>query len=150
MKRFLHYVAAFIAAVLAASVIASVFSTQMVIGHLKSIDVVVPFGTRLAMTVDDFAILSTLAPAIAACLVIAFPLAGLAWRRIGGSRWRWYIWAGFFAVIVELLIMRAVFDLMPIAGARTQVGLMSQGLAGAFGGWLFAVLTTKPGERKDA
>ena len=126
------------------------FSTQFVIAGLESIDVAVPMRTRLSMTVDDFGILASLAPAVAASFVVAFPVAGLVWPRFRGSRRAWFILAGFLALIVELLIMQAAFDLMPIAGARTHAGLLSQGLAGALGGWLFVAIAPVPGRQADA
>lgn len=138
MRRFLRYAGVFVGAVVVAGVVASVFSTQFVIAGLQGIDVEVPFLTRLSMTVDDFGILSAMIPALAACFLPGFLVAGLLWPRVPGGRTFWFVLAGGTALVTELLIMQANFDLMPIAGARSTFGLLMQGVAGAFGGWLFA------------
>ena len=138
VKRFLHYAAMFVGAVVVAGVLASVFSTQFVIAGLQSIDVAVPLPTRLSMTFDDFGILGTLVPAVAACFLPAFLIAGLLWPRVPGGRSLWFVLAGGAALVAELLILQASFDLMPIAGARSTFGLFMQGVAGATGGWAFA------------
>lgn len=138
VKRFLYYAAMFAGAVVVAGVLASVFSTQFVIAGLQSIDVEIPLTTRLSMTLDDFGILGTMIPAVAACLLPAFLIAGLLWPRVPGGRTLWYVLAGGAALVAELLIMQATFDLMPIAGARSTFGLLMQGVAGASGGWAFA------------
>jgi len=152
MRTFLLYVAAFILAVLCTSLLGSVFSTQFVVAALGSIDVDVPLATRLSMTVRDFGILPTLLPAVAACFFFGFLVAGIASWKPGGNRVYWYVVAGATALVTELLIMQAVFGLMPIAGARTNAGLFSFALAGAAGGWVFARVTAtkRKVETRDA
>jgi hypothetical protein len=46
--------------------------------------------------------------------------------------------AGACALVSTLLLMSWFLQLMPIAGARTTLGLAFQGLAGACGGYVFA------------
>ena len=143
MRTFLVYVLAFIVAVAVAGVTGSVVSTQFVIAALNSIDVAVPFGVRISMTVRDFGILPTLLPAVAACFLPGFLVAGLCASKIGGSRIGWFTVAGATALVAELMLMRAALGLMPIAGARSTFGMLSFALAGAAGGWVFARLTTR-------
>ncbi|MDJ0699460.1 MAG: hypothetical protein QNJ07_06345 [Woeseiaceae bacterium] len=152
MRALLRYLLAFLAGVLCASLLGSVLSTQSVIAALADIDVEVTMATRVSMTVRDFGILPTLVPALAACLLPGFLIAGLCARLIGGSRAAWFVVAGATAVVAELLIMQAVLGLMPIAGARTLAGLLSFGLAGAAGGWLFVRIAggTDLKEKRDA
>ncbi len=144
MRTLLRFLLAFVAAVLCVSLLGSILSTQFVIAALAGIDVEVALATRLSMTLRDFGILPTLAPALAACLLPGFLVAGLCASFIGGNRLMWFVIAGGTAVVAELLIMQAVLGLMPIAGARTLPGLLSFGLAGAAGGWLFARITRLP------
>lgn len=134
-------VIAFLAAMAATSVLGSLFSTQFVIAGLASIDVAVPFGTRVRMSISDLGILPALLGAAAACFVIGFPAAAWCRERFGGSRLAWFALAGGSAIIVELLIIKAVLGVMPVAGARTLAGLACQGVAGAAGGTLYAWLT---------
>jgi hypothetical protein len=95
------------------------------------------------MTVKDLAIFQILGIATTACLLPGFLLAGLCHRFIGGNRKLWFVIAGASALITLLLVMSALMQLMPIAGARSNFGLFTQALAGASGGWLFARLTEK-------
>ena len=152
MRVFLIRLLAFLASVLAAAVLGSVFSTQFVIGALGSIDVAVPIDVRLTTTIRDFGILPTLVPAVAACFMIGFLVAGLCAAKLGGSRRIWFALAGGAALVCELLVMEASLGLMPVAGARTHAGLAAFGVAGAAGGWIFARLTerTKAAERVGA
>lgn len=148
MRSFLIRLLAFLAAVVTAAVLGSVFSTQFVIAALGSIGVVVPIDVRLATTVRDFGILPTLVPAVTACFLIGFLIAGLCAAKIGGSRRLWFALAGGSALVCELLIMEATLGLMPVAGARTYPGLAAFGVAGAVGGWLYARLTERPEGRE--
>jgi hypothetical protein len=143
MPKFFRNVVGLIAATLATSVIGSIFSTQSVITSLQSLEIDVSLATRLSMTIDDFAILPSLAPVTAVCFVIGFIVAALCVRYIGGNRTAWHILAGAAALITTLLIMKAVLLITAIAGTRTIMGLMSFGLAGAIGGWVYAKITTR-------
>ncbi len=148
MKTFLRYVGAFLLAVFCASLLGSILSTQFVVAALGSIDVGVPLATRLSMTARDFGILPTLVPAVAACFLPGFVVAAICNRFIPGGRFFWFVFAGATALVAELLIMQAALGLMPIAGARTLAGLLSFGLAGAAGGWVFA-LSTRPRDHTE-
>ncbi len=144
MSSFIRKPVGLIAAALTASIIGSVFSTQSVIASLQSIDVEVPLATRLSMTVGDFAILPMLGGLTAICFVVGFTVAALCRRFLGGDRTAWYVIAGASALISTLLIMKAVLLITPIAGTRTLLGLLSFGLAGAIGGWVFAKISGQP------
>ena len=141
MSSFIRKPVGLIAAALTTSVIGSIFSTQSVIASLQSIDVVIPFGTRLSMTVNDLAILPALGPITSICFIIGFIVAALCTRFIGGNRTAWHMLAGAVALITTLLIMKAVLLITPIAGTRTLLGLLSFGLAGAIGGWVYTKIT---------
>jgi hypothetical protein len=143
MPKFFRNVVGLIAATLATSVVGSIFSTQSVITSLQSLEIDVSLATRLSMTIDDFAILPSLAPVTAVCFVIGFIVAALCVRYIGGNRTAWHIFAGAAALITTLLIMKAVLLITAIAGTRTLMGLLSFGLAGAIGGWVYAKITTR-------
>lgn len=143
MPNFLRNVVGLVAATLTTSVVGSVFSTQSVISSLRSLDVEVPLATRLSMTVDDLAILPSMAPLVAICFVVGFIVAPLCIRYIGGNRTAWHVVAGAVALITTLLVMKAVLLITAIAGTRSVFGLLSFGLAGAIGGWVYAKITTQ-------
>jgi hypothetical protein len=132
-----------IAATLTTSIIGSIFSSQSVISSLQSLNVAVPLTTRLSMTVDDLAILPTLAPITAICFIVGFIVASLCIRFIGGNRTAWHVLAGAVALTTTLFILKAVLLITAIAGTRTILGLLSFALAGAIGGWVYAKVTTR-------
>ena len=146
MKAFVLKFGSFVVAILVAGVVGSLFSTQFVLAGLTGLGVDVSIGTRLSMSVTDLRILETLAPAVAAALLPAFVVAAICVRLVGGSRTIWFSVAGASAIVVELLIIASVLGLMPIAGARSTAGLLSQGLAGALAGFAYARLTAEVGE----
>lgn len=143
MPSFIRNVIGLIAAALTTSIIGSIFSTQSVIASLQSLEVKVSLSTRLSMTVNDLGILPALGSITVICFIVGFIVAALCQRFIGGNRLAWHVVAGAAALICTLLIMKAVLLITPIAGARTVLGLLSFGLAGAIGGWVYAKITSK-------
>jgi len=131
---------AFLAATALTAILASLFSTQFVIAGLVGIDVNVPFGTRVRMSLSDLGILPALLAATAACFIVGFPIAAWCRDHFGGRRLAWFALAGGSALVVELLIMKATLGIMPVGGARSLAGLACQGIAGAAGGVLYARL----------
>lgn len=98
----------------------------------------VSLSLRLATMGHDFA---GMALAYLPLLAIAFLIAFLFTHWVIG-RWKrpnlaLYVLAGFTAVITIHLSMGWLLGLVPFAPTRTPLGLMSQGLAGAVGGWMF-------------
>lgn len=146
MKTVIRLFIALIGAVIATSLLASMSSSQFVVAGLQEVGTVIPIRDRLSMTLSDFAILKALCPIVAVCFLLGFIVAGLANRYIGGNRTTWYIAAGFCAFIATLLILSAVFQLAPVAGARSNLGMFFMGLAGAVGGWAFANLSRIKGQ----
>ena len=141
MRKILRIVVAFVASVLAAGIAASIFSTQFVIAGLQNIGVEIPLATRLSMTFGDLAILQTMAAVILACFLVGFLVAALCRYKLGGSRLLWYVAAGSISLVAALLLLSNVMELMPVAGARTSFGMITQGLAGAIGGFVFTFLS---------
>jgi hypothetical protein len=137
----LRLIAAFLLAVVAAALLASIFSTQFVIAGLQGVGVVIPADVRLNMTLGDFNILRSLLPVIAVCFAVGFSIAALCSRKIGGSRLAWFMIAGGSALVCTLLLISFAMDLMPVAGARTNFGLFTQFIAGAWGGFVFSKLS---------
>jgi hypothetical protein len=141
MRRTFKLAIALLVSAAVTALLASVFSTQFVVAGLQAINVEIPVSTRLSMTAADFGILTVLLPAVLACFLIAFVVAGFCASRLGGSRAGWFTAAGATSLIAELMIMQGVFGVMPVSGARSMAGLLTQGIAGAVGGYLFAWLT---------
>ena len=144
MPNFIRITISLIGAALVTSLIGSFFSTQSVISSLQSLDINVPLSTRLSMTVNDLGILPSLIPITAICFAVGFLVAAMCLRFIGGNRIVWHIFAGATALMFRLFVMKAVLLITPIAGTRTGLGVMSFGLAGAVGGWVYAKFTNTP------
>lgn len=150
MSILIRYTAAFVAAVLCTSLLASIFSTQFVIASLQEVGAQVSFGTRVVMTFGDLKILKLLGLVTAACFFIGFLVAAACNRFIHNSRRAWFTLAGACALVTTLLLLSWQLQLMPIAGARTSLGLAFQGLAGACGGYLFAKLSSTKNSTSDS
>jgi len=142
----LRILVAFVAAVAITEARAAGASTPCVLAELGELGVSIPLSDRLATTAHDIVGMAAIyTPIIAIGFVIAFAIAALVvrlalpgWQGIG------YSLAGFVAMITALATMIALFDITPIAGARSTAGFLSQGLAGAAGGYVFAALVRRP------
>ena len=129
--RFWRLLAAFVLAVLVAEILAALASTQFVLGELARLGVEIPFGDRLSMSVYDIVgMLPLYGTVIGVAFLIALPVAWLLAKRAPAMRGLLFFAAGFVALVTAINIMDAAFGIMPIAGARTLAGLLTQGLAG--------------------
>jgi len=147
MALFLQRVGAFGAAVLATEALAAMASTQFVLAGLTSLGVVITLGDRLAMTGQDIlGMMQIYLPVLALALALGFLVAGGILKKLGPA-WSLlgYSSAGFVAVLAAVLTVLSLFDITPIAGARSPAGLVCQGLAGAVGGLIFHRLKPSPG-----
>lgn len=133
--------AAWVVAALLAATAASVASTQSVLGSLIEVGARITTQDRLSMTVADLAILQTLFPVMAVCFLVAFIIAALCVRFVGGLRAVWFIAAGASSIVCTLLLMSWLMNLMPVAGARSTLGMLMIAACGGLGGYVFAKLT---------
>jgi hypothetical protein len=135
-------VGAFLLAVAVTSALGAAFHTQFVVASVAALGHPVPFSDRLAWTAHDVAgMFPTFAPIIALAFLIALPVAGLVSRRLAQLRTIGYALAGAVALACALLVMKQVLDISGVAGARTALGLLAQAVAGAAGGWIFALVS---------
>ena len=139
--KFVKAFFAYLLAVVATTVLGSVAATQFILAELRTMQVAVPFSVRIETTVHDIVGMSpTFAPIVAGALLVAFLVAALLTRFVPLPDRRWYLVGGFVSIIAALLLVKAMLGGTPIAGARGTLGLVSQGIAGLFGGWVFAKL----------
>ena len=146
MGLFLQRLGAYGVAVLATEALAAMASTQFVLAGLTSLGVIITLGDRLAMTGQDIlGMMEVYLPVLALALALGFLVAGLIIRKLGAA-WSLlgYSSAGFVAVLAAVLTVLSLFDITPIAGARSPAGLFCQGLAGAVGGLIFHRLKPAP------
>lgn len=123
--------------------IASIFSTQKVIGGLGDVGGQVQFGDRISMTIYDAVHFGSLYWGfITIAFLIAFIAAWALHKGVKFGRPIIFAVAGAVAMLVMLLAMEQVFFGVPIvAGARDVIGLLLQMLAGGIGGFIFAKLS---------
>ncbi|MEJ8568070.1 hypothetical protein [Elongatibacter sediminis] len=137
----IRIVTAWMAAVVLAYLLAATFATGAVVLALRRLEVPLDPGTVFGMVLHDWAGMTGIfLPAVAIGLALALPVAaGLARHR---PEWRigLAVLAGAVALVAVHLILKASFGITPVAVARTIPGLLSQAVAGAAGGGLYAVL----------
>lgn len=139
--KIVRAILAYLLAVVATTALGSVAATQFILAELRTMQVAVPFSVRIETTVHDIVGMGpTFAPIVAGALLVAFLVAALFTRFVPLPDRRWYLIGGFVSIIATLLLMKAVLGGTPIAGARGTLGLVTQGMAGLLGGWIFAKL----------
>ena len=135
----------YIFAVLLSYSLASLFSTQSVVASLYDLDIPVTWAERWQMSLHDLAAMAGMfLPMVAAGFAIALPMAAWLGRRLPARRSLLYALAGAAGLIAIHLSLETAFDLIPVAGARTPLGLAAQAVAGAVGGYCFAALGRRP------
>ncbi len=128
-------------AVLLAYSLATLFATQSVISHLAEMGIPLSLGERLQMTArDQLGMIGLYLPLIAVGMLIAMLLAGWLGRRNPQRRTPLFMLAGTVAILSIHLALNWSFDITLVAVARSPLGLLSQALAGAAGGYLFTRL----------
>ena len=146
MALFLRRLGAYGVAVFATEALAAMASTQFVLAGLAGLGVVITLGERLTMTGQDIlGMMQVYLPVLALALALGFLVAGAIIKKLGPA-WSLlgYTSAGFVAVLAAVLAVLSLFDITPIAGARSPAGLFCQGLAGAVGGFIFHRLKPAP------
>jgi hypothetical protein len=134
----LRIIGAYLLAVLATYVAAAVLATQSVLARLADMGVAVSFADRLATTARDLVGMAPMyGPIIAVALILAFPVAALVLRWRPDWRWFGYPLAGGVALLVVHLALEALLNIVPVAAARSALGLAGQVLCGVLGGWVF-------------
>ena len=140
----------FIAAVVATYVFAAVSYSQLNLASLVEMGLVVDAGTRLKATVHDLGGLALIyLPIIAVGLLIAFGVARLVLIWVPQLRTIGYMLAGFVALYtVEYALGNVVASgTHPLHITMTTVGLLSQCIAGAIGGYVFVLMTRQTAEQ---
>ncbi len=105
----------------------------------------VSLAERLQMSGQDLLGMAGLfLPLIAVGLLLAFLIAGFLCRRSSQRRTGLFVLAGAMAMISIHLALQWSFDITLVAVARTPLGLLSQALAGAAGGYIYTRLKKLP------
>jgi hypothetical protein len=128
----------YLLAVVTTYVVAVVFVSQFNASSIVALGVSVGLWDRLLAVWHDLIGMAELyLPIIAIALLIAFVFTKQVLLRFLENRGLLYSLAGFVGIATVHLTLKAVFDVSAIAPTATVLGLLSQCIAGAFGGWVF-------------
>ena len=133
-------VIAFLLAVLAAELFGVITYGQLNLAALVELGMPVDMGVRWEVMWHDLLSMSqAYLVLLVIALGIAFAIAALIVKKVPQLRYLGFISAGFVALLVlNLGAVEATGGMHPLPVTRTFVGLLSQCLAGAVGGWVFA------------
>jgi hypothetical protein len=135
MAATIRFLFSLLGGAVAAYILANIFNSQFVI---NAHNVPVSFGDRFNMTMFDLSNMYLYLVIIVVSFLIAFGIAGLLKRFLPKLSTVAYPIAGAAAIGTALGLMYVTFQTVPISGARSTLGFLSQVLAGGFGGWVYA------------
>lgn len=136
----LRFLVGLLAGGVAAYLLGSILNSQFVI---NAHPVPVSFGDRFNMTMFDISNMGLYLAIILIAFLIAFLIAALLKRFLPKLSAMAYPIAGAAGIGTALGLMYIMFQTVPISGARSAVGFLSQMLAGAAGGWIFGKILTR-------
>lgn len=137
-------IGAFLVAVIGTYIVGVLFIGQGNLANVAEMGLTVEFSDRLDTLLHDLTHMTAIyLPLVTVSSIIAFSVAAAIIRLTPNLRLIGYVSAGFVALIALHLIMKMVLGLTGVAPTRTIMGLIAQGAAGAFGGYLFHILTLK-------
>ena len=147
MQRFLPNRAqlfGFIVAFIVLNVIGATVQTQFNLGHLLALGIDVPFSTRISTTLHDIVSLQPLFGVIFGIgFLIAMVVGHFIAKLVKILPDMVFALAGFAAMAVTLLSMKAVFQITAIGAAREWEGFLSLCVVGALAGYAFSVAKTR-------
>lgn len=130
----------FLASWLLTFTLASLFHSQYVVNQLVNVGIEISFSDRVNLTLDDWlGLLPTYGAIIAVALALAFLVTGLLYRKCPKYGIQLFVIAGVTAFAVALVAIESIMNITIIAGARGW-GFYTQLIAGAVGGYVFAML----------
>jgi len=137
-------IGAFLVAVIGTYILGVLFIGQGNLANVAEMGLSIGMGDRVSTLFHDLThMVAIYLPLVTISSVIAFSVAAGIIRLTPNLRLVGYVSAGFVALIAMHLIMKMVLGLTGVAPTRTTIGLLAQGAAGAFGGYLFHTLTLK-------
>lgn len=136
-------VVAFVVSVVVAYVLAVLMYTQLNLANVVEMGLPVTMGVRFEAAVHDLIHMVPLyLPIISVAFLIAFGVTRLILIWVPQLRTLGYVLAGFVAIFTVDFALGAILTsgTHPLAVTRTTVGLLSQCVAGAIGGYVFVSL----------
>ncbi len=133
--KIVRWIAALPVAALGTYLLAVIVNAQFV---MNAHNVPISLGDRLNMTAFDVSNMWLYFVIILIALLLGFLIAALIKKLLPSLSRFAYPVAGAAAIAATLGAMYIVFQTVPISGARSTLGFLSQVIAGGFGGWIFA------------
>ncbi|MEP3225741.1 MAG: hypothetical protein ABJO01_07190 [Parasphingorhabdus sp.] len=130
----------------AAYILGTIFNSQFV---MNAHPVSISFGDRFNMTMFDISNMGAYLVIILVAFLLAFLIAAILKRFLPKLSRAAYPIAGAAGIGVALGLMYIMFQTVPISGARSALGFLSQMLAGGFGGWVFAKILYRGQPKKS-
>jgi len=138
-------VIAFVVSVVVAYMLAVLMYTQLNLANVVELGLSVSLGVRVESAFHDLVGMVTLyLPIISVAFLIAFGLTRLALNWVPQLRTLGYVLAGFLAIFTVDFALGTILasGTHPLPVTRTTVGLLSQCVAGAIGGYVFVSMLT--------
>jgi len=131
-------VIALICSVIFTYLVAVILISQLNIASVTGMGFSVSFSQRFdAISHDLLGMTKVYLPVILIALTFAFCFTSFAVLRFLNMPASMFPLAGFVGLITIHIILKLVFGIAPIAPTRTVIGLLSQGFAGALGGYVY-------------
>lgn len=125
-----------------AYLLGSVLATQVILARVQAMGVSVTMRDRFAASFHDiFGLAASYLPLMLLTFLLALPVAAGIGKYVPRLRVILYGLVSTLAVLAIHIAIKAVLGLNGIAAVRDTHGLLLQGLAGWFGGYLFFVFT---------
>jgi hypothetical protein len=137
--KIVRWIAALPVAALGTYILAVIVNSQFV---MNAHNVPISMSDRLNMTAFDVSNMGLYFVIILIALLLGFLIAALVKKLLPALSRFAYPVAGAAAIAATLGAMYLVFQTVPISGARSTLGFLSQVIAGGFGGWIFAKLAS--------
>ena len=147
MQRFLPnrgQLFGFITAFIVLNVIGATVQTQFNLGHLLALGIDVPFSTRISTTLHDIVSLQPLFGTIFGIgFLIAMIVGHVLAKLVRILPDLVFALAGFAAMGITLLALKAAVQITAIGAAREWDGFLSLCVVGALAGYAFSVAKTR-------
>ena len=123
--------------IVAAFLLGSILGTQVVLASVQSMGLEVSWPARIEATrADLLGLTATLLPVMALALVVGWGLYDIIMTRMRSARGPYhYALMGGLCILALHPLLGAVLDVDVFAATRSWFGLLTQAIAGAFGGW---------------
>ena len=147
MKRIARWIAALFGAALGTYVLGVIANAQFV---MNAHGVPISLAERFNMTAFDVSNMWLYFVIILVSFLLGFLIATILRRFLPSLSGAAFPIAGAAAIGTALGLMYLQFQTIPISGARSTLGFLSQVIAGGFGGWIFARIVQGPTRAKTA